>query len=263
MSAVDRGPDKGDPAPVDNLIVSLRAYVTREDKKSGKRKGRWNKPLRNPPSDWVFVFDCETRTTPDQRLRFGAYHLRNKGRLFELGFFYEPEVLTDNDLSVLAEVRAELEARSEGERVRLLTREEFVEEVFFGSAHDVGAQIVGFNLPFDLSRLAIDHYSARGRMRGGFGLKLSPKPSRPRVTIKHLSQRAAMISFTGVQDPDADTDTDHDDSEETGPDRGYFVDVKTLSAAILDRHTIGLWRVSPSSWTFQPRRSRQTSTAAR
>ncbi len=231
MGAVDRGPDKGDPAPVDNLIVSLRAYVTREDKGSGKRKGRWNKPLRDAPSDWVLVFDCETRTTPDQRLRFGAYHLRNKGRLFELGFFYEPEVLTDKDLSVIGEVRAELEAKSEGERVRLLTREEFVEGVFFGSGHDVGAQIVGFNLPFDLSRLAIDHYSARGRMRGGFGLKLSPKPSRPRVTIKHLSQRAAMISFTGVQDPDADTD--RDDAEEAGPDRGYFVDVKTLSAALL------------------------------
>lgn len=65
------------------------------------------------------------------------------------------------DIHVLAGVKAELEAKSEGERVRLLTREAFVEEVFFGSGHDVGAQIVGFNLPFDLSRLAIDHYGAR------------------------------------------------------------------------------------------------------
>ena len=70
---------------------------------------------------------------------------------------------------------------------------------------DVGAQITGFNLPFDVSRLAIDHYSARGSMRGGFGLKLSEKASRPRVAIKHLSQSAAMIRFTGVQDVNADT----------------------------------------------------------
>jgi hypothetical protein len=53
------------------------------------------RPARDPPSDWALIFDCETRATPDQRLRFGAYQLRNKGRLFELGFFYGPEVLTD------------------------------------------------------------------------------------------------------------------------------------------------------------------------
>jgi hypothetical protein len=222
MDPVDRSRDT-DPASVDNLIVSLRAYVTRAD-----LKGRTWKDFREPPSDWVLVFDCETRTTPDQRLRFGAYQLRNKGRLFELGFFFEPEVLIDKgDLQVLQEAIAELEAKSEVERVRLLTRERFVEEVFFGSGRDVGAQIVGFNLPFDLSRLAIDHYSARGSMRGGFGLKLSERTSRPRITIKHLSQRAAMIRFTGVKDAAAK------DNDETDDEDGYFVDVKTLSAALL------------------------------
>src|SRR6516164_9057430 len=123
MDPVDRSRDT-DPASVDNLIVSLRAYVTRAD-----LKGRTWKDFREPPSDWVLVFDCETRTTPDQRLRFGAYQLRNKGRLFELGFFFEPEVLIDKgDLQVLQEAIAELEAKSEVERVRLLTRERFVEE---------------------------------------------------------------------------------------------------------------------------------------
>jgi hypothetical protein len=229
MNPVDRKPDEGSPASVDNLIVSLRAYVTRPD-----LKGRTRKDSREPPSDWVLVFDCETRTTPDQRLRFGAYQLRSKGRLFDLGFFYEPEVLTDKeDIRVLEDAKANLEAKSEGERVRLLTRERFVEEVFFGSGRDVGAHIVGFNLPFDLSRLAIDHYSARGSMRGGFGLKLSERTSRPRITIKHLSQRAAMIRFTGVKDAAAKDDDETDDEESAGPDRGYFVDVKTLSAALL------------------------------
>ena len=39
----------------------------------------------------------------------------------------------------------------------LRTRAEFVDEIFYRSAYAVGAQIVGFNLPFDLSRLAIRH----------------------------------------------------------------------------------------------------------
>jgi len=147
MSIFDRSLDHDRLASVDNLIVSLRAYVTRADVKARKPKEHSGKALRDPPSDWVLVFDTETRTTPDQRLRFGAYQLRNKGRLFEHGFFYEPEVLTADELGLIVAVKADLEAKSEGERVRLLTREEFVEEVFFGSGRDVGAQIVDSIFP--------------------------------------------------------------------------------------------------------------------
>ena len=54
-------------------------------------------------------------------------------------------------------------SNSDGERICLRTRAEFVDEIFYRSAYAVGAQIVGFNLPFDLSRLAIRHASARAR----------------------------------------------------------------------------------------------------
>ena len=141
------------------------------------------------------VFDCETRTTPDQRLRFGAYQLRYKGQVWERGAFYEPDVLSADELAVLRQVMADEEANSDGERIRLLTRAEFVDEVFYGSGYAVGAQIVGFNLPFDLSRLAIRHASARRSMRGGFSLTLSE--DWPPVAVKHLSQRSALIRFTG------------------------------------------------------------------
>jgi hypothetical protein len=100
MDAVDREPDDDGGDSVDHLIVSLRAYVTRAPTKAKKIKGEEKRgqrpagkkqfPPRIPPSDWVLVFDCETRTTPDQRLRFGAYQLRNKGRLFERGPFTSP-----------------------------------------------------------------------------------------------------------------------------------------------------------------------------
>src|SRR5271166_6764773 len=116
--------------PIDRLVIALRAYVTRAPKKPkagakvakykmpGGRAVDWRKHVqRVPPSDWVLVFDCETRTTPDQRLRFGAYQLRNKGRLFERGAFYEPEVLSADDLTVLSEVVAEDSETSDGERV--------------------------------------------------------------------------------------------------------------------------------------------------
>src|SRR5271166_3477729 len=153
--------------PIDRLVIALRAYVTRAPKKPkagakvakykmpGGRAVDWRKHVqRVPPSDWVLVFDCETRTTPDQRLRFGAYQLRYKGQIWERGAFYEPDVLTADDLAILQRVIADEEADSDGERMCLRTRAEFVDDVFYESGYTVGAQIVGFNLPFDLSRIA-------------------------------------------------------------------------------------------------------------
>jgi hypothetical protein len=128
---------------------------------------------------------------------------------------------------------------SDGERVRLLTRDQFVDQVLYGSGRDVGAQIVGFNLPFDISRLAIDHASARRSMRGGFSFTLSEKEGRANVAIKHLSQKAALIRFTGEKPEEAEDDaaeidpnTPHESEVPADPDRGYFVDVKTFAAAL-------------------------------
>src|SRR5271157_2374096 len=208
--------------PVDRLVIALRAHVRRAPKKpkAGVKLADdtmpgavdWKKSApRVAASDWVLIFDCETRTTPDQRLRFGTYQLRYKGQVWERGAFYEPDVLTADDLAVLRQVMADEEANSDGERVRLLTRTEFVNEVFYGSGYAVGAQIVGLNLPFDLSRLAIRHASARRNMRGGFSLTLSE--DWPQVAVKHLSQRSALIRFTGKRpaNPDREQDEDPDD----------------------------------------------------
>src|SRR5271166_6638206 len=106
--------------PIDRLVIALRAYVTRAPKKpkagakvakGETRSGRatdWRKYApRVPPRDWVLVFDCETRTTPDQRLRFGAYQLRYKGQVSERGAFYEPDILSAEELQVLREVMAD------------------------------------------------------------------------------------------------------------------------------------------------------------
>jgi hypothetical protein len=142
-------------------------------------------------------------------------------------------------LTVLSKVMVEESETSDGERVRLLTRDQFVDQVLYGSGRDVGAQIVGFNLPFDISRLAIDHDSARRSMRGGFTFKLSEKEGRANAAVKHLSQKAALIRFTGekpekVEDEAEETDPDapHESEVPADPDRGYFVDVKTLAAAL-------------------------------
>ena len=237
--------------PVDRLVIALRAYVRKAPAKprKGSKPPRTTLPgrvnwrdlaPRTTPSDWVLVFDCETRTTPDQRLRFGGYQLRYKGEISERGAFYEPDVLTEDELAILRQFIAEEELNSDGERICLRTRAEFVDEVFYQSGQAVGAQIVGFNLPFDLSRLAIRHASARRSMKGGFSLTLSE--NWPPVAVKHLSQRAALIRFTGDRpaaeeelEDGSDAETPDETEEKIGPDRGYFVDVKTLAAALTSK----------------------------
>src|SRR5271163_403057 len=96
--------------PIDRLVIALRVYVRRAPKKTkkGSKPPRTTLPRavnwrdlapRTLPSDWALVFDCETRTTPDQRLRFGGYQLRYKGEISERGAFYEPDVLTEDELA--------------------------------------------------------------------------------------------------------------------------------------------------------------------
>jgi hypothetical protein len=134
MGPADRGLVDDPSDPIDRLIISLRSYIERAPRKkraqarAGKDGGgaQHEMPPREPPSDWVLVFDCETRTTPDQRLRFGAYQLRYKGKLWERGAFFEPDVLSPKEQVTLQGVMAEEKARSDGERVRALTRAECV-----------------------------------------------------------------------------------------------------------------------------------------
>ena len=167
-----------------------------------------------------------------------------KAKIWERGAFYEPDVLSEDELAILRQVIDDERSNSDGERICLRTRAEFVDEVFYRSAYAVGAQIVGFNLPFDLSRLAIRHASARRSMKGGFSLTLSERLAA--VAVKHLSQRAALIRFTGDRpatettaeeesDDDPDDETPDETEKKVGPDRGYFVDVKTLAAALTSK----------------------------
>jgi hypothetical protein len=223
----------------DQLVVSLRSYVTRPPKQDKTAAvsagGSWRDiPGQLHATDWVLIFDCETTTTPDQRLRFGTYQLRQKSRLVERGAFYEPDALSDAEVATLDRALTTEVSQDQGPPYQLLTRHEFVEKVFFAKGQKVGAQIVGFNLPFDISRLAVRHVDARGDMRGGFSFVLIDDDKWPTLTVKHLSQRMAFFRFTGLRRLPKD-----EDPNEPDVDRGFFVDLKTLAGALLsESHTL-------------------------
>jgi hypothetical protein len=206
--------------PAETKTISLRAFAEKIGSEPGKRRPR----LR--ASEWTLVFDTETRTDMGHALRFGVYQLRQAGTLKEAGIFHAPDIdFKDKEM---------LEAYARANQLEFMTRDEFVEDVFFEKGYAFRATIVGFNLPFDLSRLAISHAAARGNQFGGFSLKLSEHKWRPRVQIKHLSRKSAMMRFA------APFQWRHSRSglkrgRKQPVERGSFVDLNTLATALFSR----------------------------
>jgi hypothetical protein len=180
----------------------------------------------------VLVFDTETSIDAAQTIRVGAYQERKGGELIEAGVFYDPEAIT-------LEEQATILAFAPNRSMKALTLDEFIEDVLYGFSYDLRATIVGFNLPFDLSRLAKSHGSARGKMRGGFSLQASKDRYRPRIQVKHLSSRAALIQFAAP--PRQHTARSGRQRGRRAPvRRGYFVDVIRARYGDDSQKTIGV-----------------------
>lgn len=219
------------PAPdiTDQLPIALRAFAgpqfteLKEPPTSPLRRKR----SKVSASPWSLVFDTETTTDAGQALRFGTYQVRRAGELCGSGIFYEPSTITTAELETLR-------AYAESAGLMLLTRDEFAERIFYGIGYACRATIAGFNLPFDISRIAIRHSSARNEMRGGFSFALSQNPYQPHVRVRHISQRSAFIRFAGLpKQPDSRSQRRR--GEKTAFRAGHFVDVKTLAGSIFAR----------------------------
>jgi hypothetical protein len=205
--------------------IAVRAFVT---PKHGNSASSPNVPHQSSPgpSEWSLVFDTETTSNALQQLRFGVYQVRRGDGLHEEGLFYDPHTLTDSERSTLYRFAA-----SRGLAVHLLA--DFIDKVFLFYLYDLRGTCIGLNLPWDLSRLAIDHAPARGRtMHGGFSFQLSPVTRRPRIQVKHLTGRAAIIQFT-VPGEQRTPRGMRRRRLRVPPWRGAFVDVRTLAGALL------------------------------
>jgi hypothetical protein len=225
----DDTPGAGADSPVDRLPIRLRGYAAVPPRPVRREKGD-----DLPPGEWVLIFDTETTTDAVQRLRLGAFQLLKAGRLRRQGLFFDPEpnAVTEEEAEAL---------RTESRRLNLdlLHVREFIEDVLFKAIYETGGTVVGFNLPFDLSRLASDWKSARrstdkrGEQNlfwaGGFTFRVSRAKGRPRLRIKHVSSR---FSFFGLSGQRRTPRSEEKKGRENPPERAYFLDVRTLAAAL-------------------------------
>jgi hypothetical protein len=228
------------------LPLAVRVYpeVPSSEKRDDRRQKTWRLP------NAMLVFDTETRTDATQRLTFGSYRFIVKEGCLEEGLFCADD-LTRKERRTLEKYVSKHNARAQrfgGLTIQLVTRCEFLTKLY-KAAYKGRCLLVGFNLPFDLSRIAFDWKPARGRFAGGFSLglwsyidKMGVERSnnfRPRIGIKQIDSKRALKGFTARRSPDASDlipETSQSRNNQKGYKfRGHFLDLRTLAFALTDR----------------------------
>jgi hypothetical protein len=227
------------------LPVAFRAYIERVPPR---------KPSAKAPPDlgWpehLLVLDTETTTDPTQRLMFGSWRYGHWGSagevvVLEEGLIYQDDLPTSDPagwecLQAYARVHRPDHRNRRRPELLLLSRREFVNDRLW-KALDGGALIVGYNLPFDLSRLAIRAGAARGPMfAGGFSIPLfdyereagewRENPYRPRFRFKFLDSKRVLMGLSRRRGARPDEWLDHEQP-------GRFLDLKALVFVLTAKH---------------------------
>lgn len=263
-----KGHDTTVPTRADSYLpIAVRAYTEKginardDDKPAKKGKKRASSP------QWprhILIIDTETTADAVQALNFGCYRLctwAKNGRLIcvEEGLFYAndlPERYPEGLVHLKEYVRTHWGNVSPGcsAIIPLYSCRAFVDKVLWKWAYKERALAVGFNLPFDLSRLAIDWGNAHARFNGGFSFTFweyrdeatgawREHPYRPRVCVKQMDSKRARKGFTRPAKVDV-IDQIPEGARDGKPDasytfRGHFLDLRTLIFALTDKgHTL-------------------------
>jgi hypothetical protein len=197
-----------------HVQTAVRAWVQPQKK---KRKGnKANRGYRKAKFDErVLVFDTETTTDFTQRLLFGVFQLYQHGALILEGL-----ILGDSLKSHEIETIRQYGAQND---IQVHSRADFVHKIFFRHVYGLGALCVGFNLPFDLSRIASWAGRGRGKNIRKFRLTLSRLKSYSAIRVEAISGKAAFIEFAlkkELQD------------WESPFFKGRFLDLSTLANAL-------------------------------
>ena len=252
------------------LPVAVRAW-------SEPNQAAGYRPEREPSlPDHVLVFDTETTIDETQALNFGAwrfYRATSNGAALDLtcvdeGLFFADD-LPERDLEGYETLRAyraghgpdvDPTVPDASFQLRLVSQRQFVDEVLLKAAFELRAWVVGFNLPFDLSRVAYGSGYARvskkrktpDTFEGGFTMPMAMYRTgegelkerslyRPRVAIKTIDSKRHLIGLRRPSEvdevhllPDPDPNATPGSSTRKGFQNGNFLDLRTLAFALTD-----------------------------
>jgi len=270
----------------DALQVAVRAFTRAADPAEDESAPGPPEPLRQdwryPP--WLLVLDTETTTDPSQRLLFASYRVIDATwtdsvpslSCAEEGLVHPDDLATwrPDEYGVLDRyVRTHLaDVNPDGPdpqmTLRLRSVTEFLDEVWLPLAYEAQGQVVCFNAPFDLSRIALRASPARAGRRqrgedgtlpaklkrsafeGGWSLSLKgwigedgkwhDHPAWGRLRIKHIDSKRALKAFGPAAKKFTNPeDLIYDEDGEAHAFRGHLLDLRTLTFALSDRgHTL-------------------------
>jgi hypothetical protein len=215
-----------------DIFVRAHTRVRKKDARDRRWSPKWPK--------YCLIFDTETTLDTGQKLNFGTYRrcqlTRNKYVCVAEGIFYRDDLLK-SQIKLLQRYRdnrstlPSIELFPAKMMLGLLNRSSFVGRMLWKSIRK-GELVVGFNLPFDLSRLAIK--STAGR-KGEWSLALSslwrnpktgrvvPNPKRPRIIVDAQNSKMAFIKLGSILHKDE------------WPKESRFLDLRTLAWALRNK----------------------------
>ena len=200
--------------------IALRVYTQKLSKKRSNSSFKEDFTLHHRR---VIVFDTETTIDQYQNLKIGFFQIYQDGYIQHEGLFYNPDTLTDDEKEIFY-------SYSSKKNIALYTYNEFIDNVFYNEILGFRSLCVGFNLPFDISRISKRVGDSRDKNKGGFTFTLSDKEENSQIVIKKLGS-AYSFKLNGTR-------------ENQGKDRhyGYFVDAQTLAEVLLREEHMSLER---------------------
>jgi hypothetical protein len=234
------------PPKCDELPVAIRVYaepIGRSPRRgSGQRAADW--------PEHVLIFDTETTVDERQFLTFGSWRQCrwSAGGALECiaeGLFFDDELpmLDPKGFATLEFYSRHRHAnviRGSDRRLAFMSKTEFLLEVFYPLAYLGRALVVGFNLPFDLTRLAEQWGEGRKKHFGAFTLVLWQYKNattgsmrehawKPRIAIRILDSKRAFIEFASSRSDEGGRSKGR---ERSWVYRGRFLDLRTLAYAL-------------------------------
>lgn len=216
-----------------------------------------NKILGPSPFD-TLVIDTETWPDVSQRLRILYYEYRGISEAYAIEKYYNG-TLTPQDAETLVERGFVLPNNYEvmyaqdldtiysfahDNNIKIMQHDEFIKEVFYPYAYygktpqyngriKVPARLLGHNLSFDLSALAVSWTPATGQMKNGFALKFCDCVPTNKTCFDHLPIRFRKLGQTKTLYQFRYSKCANSKGKIVAKNyRGVFQDTMTLGAAI-------------------------------
>ena len=223
------------------LPIYLRAHTirVRQDTSRSQRRGAFHER----PSKYALLISCPSPLPDGCSKLLGAFHVMRDNSFLHGGLICA-DATSDADLAAsLQALRAQSkQGRGSSKRLAVLRRQDFVKKVLVPSAFDLKATIIGFDLPVDLSNLAVSWPVARSEpYAGGFSLSLREYKDKhgkrrsdsytPRIAVKGIDGHRGFIGFTSNR-REQRSGNPRKSRNKPRPSRGKFLDCRTLAFAV-------------------------------